>query len=407
MYQANDEIYKKELVNIMTQTQLKTQTPIYYPLTNQDVIEMASKMTPAQQRIFLYVKTLTGPWSDRTVEVKVAEIAQKLHMDRSTVSRALNYLKREGFIDYELLSIAVRVSSPANWRDRHAQECDRHAHPPIYKDRARVLDLKDYKIPQTGGEKIFQEEESPPEFLASLENELESLYKAKDMAKDQSSAVVEFHQKKIEVESRGGPVEFCQEDIEVETQGAVEFCQEDIAAQVWEQPVKLRQEDIKVKSGGPVEFHQKHISVTSYPASLKHLPHWLLQKIRNLGIPFDDRIVGILRECHQSQILGALRHMEEMAEEIHSPRDFFAFKAPKMPIEALGVREPVRTAADFLPPAGYDPSQKPPCMVAEALEKAKAANQRNAAKAAAYKSKATQGSLTEEEWISSRLPGKR
>lgn len=46
-----------------------------------------------------------------------------------------------------------------------------------------------------------------------------------------------------------------------------------------------------------------------------------------------ERIAGVIKECHLSQLWGALRHIEETWESIRNPTAIFCSKAPKMPIE--------------------------------------------------------------------------
>ena len=299
--------------------------------------------------------------------------------------------------------------------DRHAQECDRHAQLSIYKYSSN------YSNPQTAGDKNF-DLEITAQSSASLQNRLEALYdEANNMGRGKSSAPVEFcqqnvtveaasgpvkfhqedikvethggpvefHQEDIKVETHGGPVEFRQEDIKVETHGGqVEFRQEDIKVETHGGPVEFHQEDIKVEThGGPVEFHQEDITVethggpvsfrqgnvcvSNFPAGLERIPRTLLERLKALRIPLDERVVGALKEAHQSQIMGALNHVENNFRDIASPRGVFLFQVRKQPIENLGPRQPVVTAADFDVKDIAPPSENFKSMLAAIAEKKK------------------------------------
>lgn len=357
----------------MPQTQTKNKPkdqPLFFPLNLQDWIVNSNKLTPAQLKVLYFIRALTGPWDNRMVEVSIQTMAEELHLDRSTVSRALKYLNQEKLIDLELVRVKTRAiyttlkghvgqdfqpkktrecDRHAPERDHHAQECDRHAQPYIY-DRARGLDLKNLR-PQEGGEENFAENQEPTaRLIASLQDQIETLKKETIMRKDSSSAAtVEFHQKNISVETYEAPVKVCQEDITVEAHNApVEFCQEDITIETYDTPVEICQEDIKVNTyNGSVNISQKHITVKNFPSELQHIPQELLEKVQTLQIPFTERVVGLLKQAHLSQIMGALSHVEATWEDIKSAEAVFVYQVQKKPVENLGTRMPVYTADDF------------------------------------------------------------
>ena len=177
---------------------------------------MVKKLTPAQLKTLFYLRTLTGPWGDRQVEVSISEIAKELGLDRSTVSRALNFLKDQGLIEMELLKVAVRVTSAAirgygerdrgitdcdrhaQNRDRYAQDCDRYAQDTLYKYFQLFLHQ------QLTGEKNFAEfeqDESTAQETAALITQLENVFKKSHQNGGQFSAV--GHQGNVEAKGQG------------------------------------------------------------------------------------------------------------------------------------------------------------------------------------------------------------
>ena len=84
------------------------------------------------------------------------------------------------------------------------------------------------------------------------------------------------------------------------------------------------------------------------PPSLDRIPPELLTKAERLGIPLDDIEVRVaITTHHLSQFLGILNEIEQRFGEIRRVREYLLVRLPDMPIERLGSRLPVYTAADF------------------------------------------------------------
>jgi hypothetical protein len=84
------------------------------------------------------------------------------------------------------------------------------------------------------------------------------------------------------------------------------------------------------------------------PPNLEYLPPDVLERAEALKIPLGDIEVQVAIASHDlSQVMGILAEMENRAESIRRPREYFLFRLPDMPVERLGSRLPVYTAADF------------------------------------------------------------
>ncbi len=84
------------------------------------------------------------------------------------------------------------------------------------------------------------------------------------------------------------------------------------------------------------------------PPSLDRIPPELLSKAERLGVPLDDIEVRVaITTHHLSQFLGILNEIEQRYAEIRRVREYLLVRLPDMPIERLGSRLPVYTAADF------------------------------------------------------------
>lgn len=174
--------------------QTSPKNTVFFPLTTQEWAMNSKKLTHAQLQVYYYLRTLTGPWRDRQVEIRINDLAKDLDLNRSTVSRAIQHLKKEGLIDMELLTVGIRITA-TNYEDcdrtitacdRAIAPCDRTITSDIYNDRARASDSTNYLDSQLG-EKILEGRGSHGS-LATSQNELEALYQSKAIDEDHFSA---------------------------------------------------------------------------------------------------------------------------------------------------------------------------------------------------------------------------
>jgi hypothetical protein len=90
------------------------------------------------------------------------------------------------------------------------------------------------------------------------------------------------------------------------------------------------------------------LTATINPPSLDRIPVEILTKADRLGIPLDDIEVRVaITTHHLSQVIGILNEIEQRFEEIRRVREYLLVRLPDIPIEQLGSRLPLYTAADF------------------------------------------------------------
>ena len=90
------------------------------------------------------------------------------------------------------------------------------------------------------------------------------------------------------------------------------------------------------------------LSAAIHPPSLDKIPPELLAKAARLGIPLDDIEVRVaITTHHLSQFIGILNEIDQRFAEIRRVREYLLVRLPDLPIEQLGTRLPVYTAADF------------------------------------------------------------
>jgi hypothetical protein len=90
------------------------------------------------------------------------------------------------------------------------------------------------------------------------------------------------------------------------------------------------------------------LTATINPPSLDRIPVEILTKADRLGIPLDDIEIRVaITTHHLSQVIGILNEIEQRFVEIRRVREYLLVRLPDIPIEQLGSRLPVYTAADF------------------------------------------------------------
>jgi hypothetical protein len=90
------------------------------------------------------------------------------------------------------------------------------------------------------------------------------------------------------------------------------------------------------------------LSAAINPPSLEKIPTEILKKAERLGIPLDDLEIRVaITTHHLSQFIGILNEIEQRFVEIRRVREYLLVRLPDIPIEQLGSRLPVYTAADF------------------------------------------------------------
>jgi hypothetical protein len=108
------------------------------------------------------------------------------------------------------------------------------------------------------------------------------------------------------------------------------------------------------------------LSAAISPPLPENLPPELLTKAHSLGIPLDDIEVRVaITTHHPSQLVAILNEIEQRFTEIRRVREYLLVRLPDMPIEQLGSRLPLYTAADF----AWDEPKLSPAELAKLKEK--------------------------------------
>lgn len=77
------------------------------------------------------------------------------------------------------------------------------------------------------------------------------------------------------------------------------------------------------------------------------IPEDLKNKLSELEIPLDNKVLKAIASHHLSQAYGAVAHIENTKETISNPRGVFLFQIARQPIESIGTRGRIYRASDF------------------------------------------------------------
>lgn len=81
---------------------------LHYRLEKEEWLNAWANLKPAEIKLLFYLRTL-APFEDSTLHLEVDELANTLNVHRTTISRALDALTTQGYIDAEVIRVRVKV----------------------------------------------------------------------------------------------------------------------------------------------------------------------------------------------------------------------------------------------------------------------------------------------------------
>ncbi len=301
----------------MTHTKIEGK---FYALQNDEWLLAWSELKPAEVQVLYYLRTL-DPFGDKEIELGVTQLGKLLRLAKSTVSKALKALSQLGWIDLELIKVKVKL-------------------------RSRSCSPESTSL-TTGNSVSYSEPQFP----------------TRNSSFPESTPVSHSEQPQAEIKS---PQVF-QSSKTLQTfktthTGAVEKFSEEAAptepAPQVKNPVPTEPAPKDVTTSGSSFTHisntlpspQKPQQGTNSAPTEKdsQIPQDLRNKLQELEIPLDGRVRKALASHDLSQAYGAVAHVEDTWETINNPRGVFLFQISRQPVEPMGARLPVKTAADDL-----------------------------------------------------------
>jgi hypothetical protein len=307
----------------------------FFPFTQETYQKLKeAKLTAAEWRLWAYLVTLI-PFGDRYQDLPdTLTILEECEIGKSTFWTALAKLQDFGFFDFQdkgfsarnLIYPSVEIEQktanfaeskkldncPKNWTPvqeigQPSEKLDSRSPEPLQDkvgDRSQTLkNIQTSQIAE-GEEKIF----SDPDFSQQNGNKPIKPEEAVEICTN-------IIKKQIETTTEEAEKEEKKIDSKVGVKGNFS------ARQV--SPNKISENSIDSGNSENIEKHR--------------------QKLESLGIEW-RRVKTAIARAHESQILGAIAHVEANWEEIKDPSAVFLYQMPKQKIEQLGGGKVFRAA---------------------------------------------------------------
>ncbi len=298
----------------------------FYPLQKEELMALRkAKLINNTAYVHLALR-FENPWCDRPVEVIPKEFALRWNIPESSVYKAIAKLKELGLIKIKSGKLVIEwivksdseLSAPAKdsqLRQKILRSDNEFSAPAKNSQLRQNQSLKSLKngasdSPQTiqtlqtnqtgAGEQV---KSHLPQQRRSLKAKVKSEVEASVKSQDSSSSTNELSS----------------------------------LSDVLEGATSLKSD----KSSAPVTQN------TTKDSTPWDIPQDLRNKLEELEIPLDARVLKAIASHHNSQAYGAVAHIENTRETINNPRGVFLFQISRQPIESLGSRGRVMTARDF------------------------------------------------------------
>ena len=278
----------------------------FYPLQKEELMALRkAKLINNTAYVHLALR-FENPWCDRPVEVIPKEFALRWNIPESSVYKAIAKLKELGLIKIKSGKLVIE------WIVKSDSELSAPAKNSQLRQNQSLKSLKNgasdspqtiqtLQTNQTGaGEQV---KSHLPQQRRSLKAKVKSEVEASVKSQDSSSSTNELSS----------------------------------LSDVLEGATSLKSD----KSSAPVTQN------TTKDSTPWDIPQDLRNKLEELEIPLDARVLKAIASHHNSQAYGAVAHIENTRETINNPRGVFLFQISRQPIESVGSRGRVMTARDF------------------------------------------------------------
>ncbi len=328
----------------MTHTKIEGK---FYPLTTAELLDINSKLTDAELRVYLYLMTV-NPFSDRICEIDTSLIAEQLGLTRRTIQRAVKKLEQLSLICVELSKFKYsKKTTPES-----PFEVKKSLNQTILGSSKRHQDrLSDPRIAKAtvGSSKRHHCRLQSSEPAQDKESECSKTIKT--IKTTQTEGVVEKFSEEEAAPPEPAP--------QVKSQNQESSPTDAITAPTEPTPQVKQQNQksfthISNTLPSPQKPQQRTNSASTENDS--QIPQDLRNKLEELEIPLDGRVrkamssdkpLRVYASHDISQAYGAVAHIERTWETINNPRGVFLFQISRQPVEPMGARSKVKTAADW------------------------------------------------------------
>jgi hypothetical protein len=323
----------------MTQTKIEGK---FYPLKSEEWLKSIKELTHSELKILYYLRSI-DPYSNG-VSLSPAQIArdistEKVKVHRSTVSRALKSLDRRGFISMELIEVRVKVISQGMLSENNdnvvaTQQCCDHATQVV--PRQQTVQPHNTSCDQATNCAATQQLEAESIDISSFKNP-KTIKTIKTNQTIQKAEGEKNFSQEVAAQQQVQNNESKEEKKLVSLSETLEKVSRDVVQDKTKiiSPSKNSTTSNTSNNRSPNFFVERGVQGTepSSAYSPSEVPDDLKEKLRELEIPLDSKVLGAIARHDISQAYGACAHVEKTWETISNPRSVFLYQLPKQPVE--------------------------------------------------------------------------
>ncbi len=341
----------------MTQTKIQGK---FYPLKHEEFIKLNKHLTQSELAVYLWLKT-NDPFGERLVEANTKEIAKDLNVSRRTIQRALVKLREEKLIDLVITKFHYRIRSKSTSDNNNTSEVKERLRvatqmSPGDTDVAETISMSPKCRPCRQSDPHVAEvtpmsrssSETPPEqefqnpktINTNKKIQTNQTVEEKTFSQEEEQPEKEDERPRVG-ERRKGMREVVQNQVQHE-ESKKEKKLVSLAETLEEVTRGVVQKKSKIERT-KVCTNEREKKVCTNKQKKKvyrapEIPEELKEKLLELEIPLDNKVISAIASHDISQAYGACAHVENTWETITNPRGVFLFQLPKQPIEKLGSR---------------------------------------------------------------------
>jgi hypothetical protein len=325
---------------MVTQTKIKGK---FYPLQHGEWLSSINQLTHSELKVLYYVRSL-DPYNNG-INLTPAQIARDLSTDkvkihRSTVGRALKSLDKKGFINMELLQVRVKVNPKGFLSEEKiseeenvvaTQQCCDHATQVV--TRQQTVQPHNTSCDQATNCAATQQLEAESIDISSFQTH-------KNIKNIKTNQTIQKAEGEKNFSQEVAAQQQIQNNESKEEKKLVSLSEtlEEVSRDVVQDKTKIispRENSTTSNNRSPnffVERSSQACRVSRQDATLE-VPDDLKEKLQELEIPLDSKVLGAIARHDISQAYGACAHVEKTWETISNPRSVFLYQLPKQPVE--------------------------------------------------------------------------
>jgi hypothetical protein len=313
----------------------------FYPLQKDELIALRqSRLIDNAAYVHLALR-FSNPFCDRPIELIPKEFALAWSIPESSVYEALGKLKQKKIVDIKTGKVVI------SWTNNLDEE--------VIKGESESLeDLRNVREDSEISENSLENQnELPDPRKHSESSENQCLEVLPEIDPDSSQTIQTFSNLQT------NQTEEVEEGKKHEEQTAARTNVDDEQLNQEERVIEKDEPNTSMSSlsevlATPLEDEedkpspqQPKIQKQVKSVNSSNIPDDLKNKLEELEIPLDSKVLKAISSHHISQAYGAAAHVEKTWETIDNPKSIFLYQLPKQPVEQLGCRAEVKTARNF------------------------------------------------------------